>query len=861
MSSARHKSGMVMRLLAIAIAIVLLVTTTCSDSTEPDEELPPEPVVMTGKIDLSPIPDISPQDMTIYFGARQAQPDTLGSFGIQGNGGTPGLAMAVDGNPDRPIIFGVVPNPRQGQSITLNLHTTALSMVFMTPYVITNDPDDASTTLAQIEALPEFADFENHLTQRMSNGADALLAEDADTDSLFTRVVSAYIMAHIPDVPDTPEGSAPELDDHIIIDPSYERGGLKVEHLKGDNFKIINSLGRWGYTITPNREFFVSPLGDLIDILKGDAPFAPSQTPFNLHVELGADSQEVSVYGYGWSSEADNSWDALNREEQEWARLGGLWTMTVEFIPAALSVILNVRTQFRGKEVPAADVVDFMSDFTSGQETFGKLGERVSEGDALGVAWLVFKAFIGKLANDEKFQARTAALMGFAISESVAKNLIAFVAPPIKLINSIDAAVTVGKTVLGFRNGRFKTTFMIWREATDPNDFGNILGSVHDQTLGTAIEGATVLLKGDDNNPLKPSHEQVTDNNGAYYFENITVGDKTIRASKQGYYSSSVVVNVVGNATVNAPEIKLTKEVGTVHGTIANRIFKMHGLPDTRFKGRLTMRVRGVGEDFKPYERDVDDGEYIVVLPAPATYWLIITHDDYYPDSVTVDVVKDQTTEAREITMWPSGKMAGKIEYDLNNDGNFEQETSFEAVTAAATRVEEGGMRGMCPDGQDSNPRIEIQAGSYVPIHSIMLRIDVNAVTGPGVYNLGGYHHVGCPGFSVPQGIFYSTDYLQCGPTGGPIFYFRSDPDWAPCNCDIPDAGRIIFDEFGTELTDVIQGTIFSGTLPGSHTPCLCRNCRDTDGDGNNDKCDVDCMRARLQIDFRVLAGSIFPYQ
>ena len=32
-------------------------------------------------------------------------------------------------------------------------------------------------------------------------------------------------------------------------------------------------------------------------------------------------------------------------------------------------------------------------------------------------------------------------------------------------------------------------------------------------------------------------------------------------------------------------------------------------------------------------------------------------------------------------------------------------------------------------------------------------------------------------------------------------------------------------------------------------------DCRDTDGDGNNDTCDVDCMRARLQMDFRVARG------
>ena len=53
---------------------------------------------MPGKIDLGSVPGITPQDMTVYFGARQAQPDSRGDFDIKGNGGTPGLALAVDGD-------------------------------------------------------------------------------------------------------------------------------------------------------------------------------------------------------------------------------------------------------------------------------------------------------------------------------------------------------------------------------------------------------------------------------------------------------------------------------------------------------------------------------------------------------------------------------------------------------------------------------------------------------------------------------------------------------------------------------------------------------------------------------------------
>ncbi len=401
---------------------------------------------------------------------RQAEPDSNGAFDIRGHVGIPGLAIAFDQAAAQPVLFSIVPNPRDGLPLDLNLHTTALCLVFMTPYVITQNPEDASTTLARINALPEFDDFEKHLEKRMNNSADALLDDDTTTDSLYTRVVSAFIPAHTPDKSSPPKSAVSKHNGAVQIDPSYEKGGLKVRYEGADKFMITNSLGRWAYTVMPESRFFVSPIGDLIDILRGKAPFSPSTTPFELKVELGDDPDSVNVYGFGWSPDEDNIWENLTPAEQDWARTGGMMTVVAEFIPAALSVVVNVRAQFPYTDQSMDEAIDILNMIYNNQALAIKLGERIREGGPWGISWLIFKAFLAQLAKDRAFQIKVAKFMGFVLPESLTKNLPALAAPPIKLVNSLDAAAAVGKTLPGFRNGRFKTTFKIWREATNPYD-------------------------------------------------------------------------------------------------------------------------------------------------------------------------------------------------------------------------------------------------------------------------------------------------------------------------------------------------------------------------------------------------------
>ena len=839
-------------LLGILITIGLICV-DCKDSVNEPEDTE-KPLTLAGQINTTNLPGLSPEDLTVYLGGYQASPEKEGDFDIQANSGTPGLAMAVADDTDKPVLFSLIPDPAKGGSITMNIHTTALSIVFMTPYVITSSSDDAAVTLSQIEALQEFKDFEEHLTQRMKVSSGALLTEDSITDSLFTRVVLAYIMTYIPDVPGLGKLKKSAISDPIIIDPNYEKGGLKVTHVQGDAYKITNSLGRWTYAvISPTNKFFVSPIGDLIDIFKGNRPFSPSETAFNLGVELGDEVQEVNVYGYGWHPDPENSWDALDDDEQSYARLGGMMTIFAEFIPAAISVILNVRDIQRGIEEHPEDVIDIIGTIASDSEFRLKLHQAIVASDPLGVSWLVFKKFMSQFADDPEFRVKVAAYLGIELSDAMLNTLLGCALLPIKAVNSLDAMVTVAKTTLGFRNGYFKTTFKIWREAVDPNNFGNIQGQVYDHDTSLPLEGASVELQGDESNPLNSRHKDVTNSDGAYYFENITVGTKTIYASKQDYNAASVNVNVVGKSTVTAPIITLSKESGSVSGRVLNDILVRHNVDEGLFKDELGLLVRETASGNLISSYTIYNGEYSISAP-PGNYWIVAVHPDYSRDSVEVTVSADEHTEAsKNLLLFPRCTMTGTIEYDMNNDEAYETTKDFSAfMTYGSAPIADE----ICPVTLGYRRSfISVMSFTRLAQQTVSFYIDVTRIKGPDEYILGAYYDVGCAYATGDMGVYLMDTELMCNSAAaGMSFSLWGDPKARGCNCDIKEAGRVYFDEFGSGLTDVIAGGVYDATLAGWRD-CACSG-EDTDNDGQNDKWDVDCARARLKLEFRIIVGS-----
>jgi hypothetical protein len=81
----------------------------------------------------------------------------------------------------------------------------------------------------------------------------------------------------------------------------------------------------------------------------------------------------------------------------------------------------------------------------------------------------------------------------------------------------------------------------------------------------------------------------------------------------------------------------------------------------------------------------------------------------------------------------------------------------------------------------------------------------------------------------------------------------RSDP---PCNCGITNFGNLVLEEYGEALTDVVSGGIVADLAGWNGCECSC--CEDTDHDGQDDDYVVSCAKARVDVDFRFLVGSLY---
>lgn len=843
---------------------VLLLTLCCSKDKEGKVTGPTVvEVSMTGSLAFPADTLVNVEDVLIGLGDHQAAPDTNGAFDIKGNGGIPGLAMVYDQD-TTPMLMGIVPDPQGGMQIKLDGHSTALALAFMNPLVCISDADGAGQVLSILEGLPEMEELKSLLVEKLKADPKALSKEDDDIDLALTEVVVSYLNSYPSTVSRFYSYGTPRLGKRagssesavLIIDPSYEKSGHRLTYVGDAEFKITNSLGRWAWCVTPTDSFYIFPNGVLMDWFLRRGAFPPSERKFTLEVEPNQeDPEKVNVYGWGCHPDPDNRIGDLSDVEWWYAAYGGMSTLLFEFIPHLVSVITNNLNNARLLEMAGNENLPKMHWLvkTSLQEprTVDRVREYLQAEDMTGLYCFMAKWIIIKIVYEDDFRANILELLGLQLAEGALARLASWANVGAKAIVTVNSITSLAKTVLGFRNSYFKTTFKIWKQTTD---FGNIMGGVYEKVGGLSIEGVTVDLEGDEGNPMNPAHQEVTDANGAFYFENIMIGDKTLNASKQGYKSSSVAVTVPKDATVTA-NITLERESGSVYGKIVNEILLKHSVPDPTFKGEVNLDVKSIGGENESYSTTARNGQYQEQL-SPGSYWLVVWHDDYHSDSIQVSVQANSNFPApRDLLMKPKGTMKGIIHLDMNADGTYEKDVTFDVLHANAHREEPNPVQ--CQDlGGSPRPVIMVagsQMGTYMDV--ITLNIDPALVTGPGEYALGGVAGVGCPAYNVVAGILYLT-YRKACDLGFTLFAIITLPEAQPCNCGITRYGSVIFEEFGTELTDVLAGGIYCYGLAGT---CECRCCEDLDGDGQEDDWVKDCAKAKMTIEFRVLMGSQYP--
>jgi hypothetical protein len=857
---------LVVRVMALALA-GLMCAISCSD--DGDKDLGPVVVDMFGYVDFPAGDAVDLDEVTVGFGEHEVAPDGDGTFIMEGNQGVPGLAMAYSGD-SIPLLMCIVPDPQGELAFGLTAGSTALALAFLNPFVCVDDPDDAQEVLGVLEGLPELADLEDLLDEKLEADLEALGKSDPDIDQAVSDVVLAYINSYPPAMarnypsadmyvdrpPSTGSAAAPAPSGtpEVVVDPGYPVSGHHLTHIQDDRFNINNARGRWAYCITPVDSFYLFPNGTLLDALKGSL-WAPSNREFNLSLTPNGDTLEVNVFGAGFSSEAGNTFSALTPREQYYVVFAGEATVICEFLPQVISVITNGTKYTTWHEMGEGPVIDVLKYVIKIPRVFDRMREYYLAGDWLGAIWFMTKEGTSLIVTDDTFRNKFLTMVGMSLTAEALGRLSMWIVAPVKAVFLCDNVTSVMKTTYGFTSTRFKTTFQVWSEMI-VIEVGNISGSVHDKDSGVPIEGAVVDVQGDDANPLHPSHQDITGGTGAFYFDNIMTGEKTLRVTKTGYKTKAVDVTVVKDDTINET-IELEKETGSATGNIIDEILLEHGEADPRFKKDCSVTARELGGEHRVFYYTISDGDYHLNIP-PGTYRIIAEHDDYFPDSVEVVVTADSGSPApRDLLMKPKASISGDIYLDMDNNGNYE---THYAISFTSAGVGWETPAGDCP-GSGSPFSVIIGAGTRSGGGTqdiLQIVINPNMVDGPGYFALGSGIEATCPGYNVAGGVFYQTTRVLCtyeSYTYQMDFMIteRSEP---ACNCGVTNFGSLVLEEYGEALTDVVSGGIVSD-LAGWNT-CECWCCEDTDDDGQEDDYVVSCAKAHVDVDFRFLVGSLY---
>lgn len=834
-------------LVALTLCAVLNSLACSSDKNSTN----PEPAVITfqGGIYLPGGSALANSDLTVGFGLHDATVTDDGAYAIQGNEHVPGVLMATVPS-GAPVLMAVVPSPTSDQFVPVDVHTTAVSLVFLHPFICTNNPEYIDGVLADIETLPQLAALENALESTLSGESLTLDTDDDNLSNALESAVEAYVNGFSATSKPRPNGvqHASTAVEGIEIEPDYQVSGLQLRWKGGSEFELTNSLGRWAYCTTPEDTFFVFPNGDFLDILKGSRPWSPTTQTFHMSVPPNADAQEVHVYGYGFASTLGNEWDSLEHAEQQFAHAGGIPTVLIELCAPMISVVTNTSVTL-GREEIAKRIGGTVIGLMLSQGTLmQQLGLYAQNDDPWGLSWTLSKWVMNELVTNTQFRAAFISATGMALTSASLTKLAAWLSVPAKVVMTFNSVSSVLKTTMGFTAAEFNTAFEVWQDVIET---GAVRGQVADSIDGLPISGAVVQLSGDEDNPLNPTHQVTTAADGWYYFSNIITGPKSISASKSGYATKTISVIIEKDKEITA-HIPLAHLSGGLSGRILDGILAYNSVAPATIEKPVQLEAHPVSGS-GPISFNIQHGSYSVSL-SPGTWWVKAVHEDYLADSFQVTVPSSgAVTAPRDLVLQPHSTMQGIVYLDMNNDGSYDQtiNVSFPAVGLA-----QFGTWACDGSSQQYAFGVGVRGSSQSDYDATYIGFRATSISEAAEVSVGPIHEWPCDAQSRDAIVFFSTTRQHCyapDVTAPMTFTLDGNPDKPGCGCGISNPGSIYLTDWGTNLGDLVAGGM-TIELPG-WAGCYC-DAYDTDQDGTNDLYDVACARAHIEIDFRLLVGS-----
>lgn len=170
---------------------------------------------------------------------------------------------------------------------------------------------------------------------------------------------------------------------------------------------------------------------------------------------------------------------------------------------------------------------------------------------------------------------------------------------------------------------------------------GTISGVIKD-TNGNLLVGATVQDTSSD------GQVATTGTDGAYRFQGVPIGSRTIRASKAGYSTEQITVSVVAGQTVNGDITTLATSY--IRGVVSDSV---NLVPIAGVVVNATGGYSAVTQG---------DGSYVIQV-SPGTYDLSVQKTNFAPGSLTgVVVARAENKTGQNIAMTPlTGAVSGTV--------------------------------------------------------------------------------------------------------------------------------------------------------------------------------------------------------
>jgi hypothetical protein len=220
--------------------------------------------------------------------------DSAGSGRINLNSGYFQLVQALTGD-TVPLLLAIASPPNAGSAVVLSQHSTAVSLIYLAPFICQADTVAARQVLSWIDELPETSQLTSLIGWRIAANPSYLLADD---QPLIDLVKSAQekILGQIGGVVGVKAGKVSAAS---VITPQGEQDGISLTELAAsgnvERFKATNQRRRWLIADLPDGVRHIPSRGGITNISRY---LAPPSVEFGFDVDSHGETP-VQFWGPG----------------------------------------------------------------------------------------------------------------------------------------------------------------------------------------------------------------------------------------------------------------------------------------------------------------------------------------------------------------------------------------------------------------------------------------------------------------------------------------------------------------------------------------------------------------------------------